>query len=639
MSNKELANQIIRLVGGEENITVLFHCITRLRFNLADLSLANQAEIAQLDGVFGTNLSGDQFQVILGDRVSKVCDEIYRIIPRLRKSSVEGSANNKTEEKSGKLAFLMETISGIFSPIIPAIAGAGILKGILALLLTFNILPKDSQNYQILNAISDGVFYLLPMVLAHSCSVRFKCNSYVAMAIAAALFHPSLLGLFTASKQSGIDISFFGLPITPASYASSVIPVILAIWLMSYVERFIDKFMPGSLKTMFVPLFTLIIVTPVTLSVLGPIGLFLGGHLTGGVLWLLENMGWLAGLILGGTMSVLIITGMHYTLVPVMVNNVSTMGFDPIKPIFFVANLGQAGAAFGVFLRAKDKKLKSLALSVSLTAAMGITEPAMYGVNIRLKKPFFAALIGGAVGGALAVTCGVKAYAFTMSGLPGIPALAGPTFFYAIGSMFVSFVVAAVITFVVGFEEQSSTSVPQPDKTGQKKAPVSGVAAVAHASPASTDENIFAPVKGEFVRLEDVSDPVFATETFGKGFAIKPSEGLVTSPVNGVVTSLFPTHHAIAITSDNGAEILIHIGVDTVKLKGQYFCAKVRDGDVISVGQPLVEFELEPLERDGFDTSVIMVVTNTSDYQEFTLNENLRDDQHVIKLAAQPSFA
>ncbi len=637
MSNKELANQIVRLVGGEDNITVLFHCITRLRFNLKDLSKADQDAIADLGGVFGTNLSGDQFQVILGDRVGKVCDEIYTSIPRLRKSSQEGSVENETGEKSGKLAFLMETISSIFSPIIPAIAGAGILKGILALLLTFNILPKDSQNYQILNAISDGVFYLLPIVLAHSCSVRFKCNSYVAMAIAAALFHPSLSGLFAASKQSGIDISFFGLPITPASYASSVIPIILAIWLMSYVEKFIDRFMPGSLKTMFVPLFTLIIVTPITLSVLGPIGLFLGGHLTGGVLWLLENMGWLAGLILGGTMSVLIITGMHYTLVPVMVNNVSTMGFDPIKPIFFVANLGQAGAAFGVFLRAKDKKLKSLALSVSLTAAMGITEPAMYGVNIRLKKPFFAALIGGALGGAFAVTAGVKAYAFTMSGLPGIPALAGPTFLYAIGSMIVSFIAAAAITFVVGFDEKTSSK----EKKTAANEPRTSTAAIQTKESAQglSQETIFPPVKGEFVKLENVSDPVFATETFGKGLAIKPSRGIVTSPVNGVVNSIFPTKHAIAITSDNGAEILIHIGVDTVKLKGKYFTSNIKDGDFISLGQPLIKFELESLENEGFDTSVIMVVTNTSDYQEFTLTESIREDEHVIKLAAQPSFA
>lgn len=405
---------------------------------------------------------------------------------------------------------------------------------------------------------------------------------------------------------------------------------------MSYVEKFIDKFMPGSLKTMFVPLFTLIIVTPITLSVLGPIGLFLGGNLTGGVLWLLENMGWLAGLILGGTMSVLIITGMHYTLVPVMVNNVSTMGFDPIKPLFFVANLGQAGAAFGVFLKTKDKKMKSLALSVSLTAAMGITEPAMYGVNIRLKRPFFAALIGGALGGSFAVTAGVKAYAFTMSGLPGLPALAGPTFFYAIGSMLISFVAAAAITYVVGFEDKPSSTEKE---ASVNKTPASVVTQAKEAVKALAQETIFPPVKGEFVKLENVSDPVFATETFGKGLAIKPYEGLVTSPVNGVVTSIFPTKHAIAITSDNGAEILIHIGIDTVKLNGRYFSSNIEDGDTITLGQPLVEFELESLEREGIDTSVIMVVTNTSDYQEFTLNESIREDEHVIKLAAQPSFA
>lgn len=280
--------------------------------------------------------------------------------------------------------------------------------------------------------------------------------------------------------------------------------------------------------------------------------------------------------------------------------------------------------------------MKSLALSVSLTAAMGITEPAMYGVNIRLKRPFFAALIGGALGGSFAVTAGVKAYAFTMSGLPGLPALAGPTFFYAIGSMLISFVAAAAITYVVGFEDKPSSTEKE---ASVNKTPASVVTQAKEAVKALAQETIFPPVKGEFVKLENVSDPVFATETFGKGLAIKPYEGLVTSPVNGVVTSIFPTKHAIAITSDNGAEILIHIGIDTVKLNGRYFSSNIEDGDTITLGQPLVEFELESLEREGIDTSVIMVVTNTSDYQEFTLNESIREDEHVIKLAAQPSFA
>ncbi|WP_338324222.1 glucose PTS transporter subunit IIA [Vibrio furnissii] len=274
---------------------------------------------------------------------------------------------------------------------------------------------------------------------------------------------------------------------------------------------------------------------------------------------------------------------------------------------------------------------------------MGITEPAMYGVNIRLKKPFFAALIGGALGGAFAVTAGVKAYAFTMSGLPGIPALAGPTFFYAIGSMLISFIAAAAITFVVGFEEKTDAKESADTKKSTSALKDLEITSVSNQTKLSVEgsaqESIFASAKGEFVKLEDVSDPVFATETFGKGFAIKPSEGVVTSPVNGTVTSIFPTKHALAITSDNGAEILIHIGVDTVKLNGQYFSSSIQDGDVISIGQPLVEFDLEALERESFDTSVIMVVTNTSDYQEFILNENVKADEHVIQLATQPSFA
>lgn len=452
MSKKNLANDIIKLVGGENNISGLFHCITRLRFNLNEMEHVDKKSLAELDGVFGVNVSGDQFQVIIGNGVTDVCNAIYEKIPKLKSNEKAPDAETTHKEK-GKVALVMETISGIFSPIIPAIAGAGILKGLLALTLAFNVLSKDDQNYKILFAMSDGIFYLLPLVLAYSCAQRFKCNPFVALAIAASLFHPNITTMFQESIKSGAEISLFGLHITAASYASSVIPIILTVWLMSYVERYVDRVMPGSLKTMFVPLFTLVIVTPITLSLIGPLGIFLGNGLTTAVLWLLGNLGPFAGMIIGGTMSMIIITGMHYTLVPVMVNNISQMGYDPIKILFFVANLGQAGATFGVFLRAKNQTLKSLALTTSLTAAMGITEPAMYGINIKYKKPFIAALIGGAAGGAFGVGMGVKAYAFTLSGLPGIPALAGPTFLYAMASLAISFTVAAVVSFVIGFDE------------------------------------------------------------------------------------------------------------------------------------------------------------------------------------------
>lgn len=639
MKHRNVSNEIIRLVGDADNITNLFNCITRLRLNLKDQSLADQKAIANLDGVFGVNVSGDQFQIIIGNGVSEVCDEIYDIIPRLKKVPEQQKDESSNKCEKNKVAFIMETISGIFSPIIPAIAGAGILKGILALILTFNILDKASANYQILNAISDGVFYLLPVLLAHSCSVRFKCNPYVALAIAAALFHPSLINLFAESKQSGLEISFFGLPITPASYASSVIPIILSIWLMSYVERFVDRFMPGPLKTMFVPLFTLLIVIPITLSALGPMGLFLGNNLTGGVLWLLNNMGGVAGFIIGGTMSLIIITGMHYTLVPVMVNNISTLGFDPIKILFFVSNLGQAGAAFGVFLRAKDKKLKSLALSVSFSASMGISEPAIYGVNMRLKKPFIAALIGGGVGGALAVSTGVKAYAFTMSGLPGLPALAGDTFLYAIASIVLSFGVATVLTVTLGFKEPNHE---QPVKQNNKNSMVKDTSPQPLLSNTAKGEYIYAPVKGKVFDVESVSDPVFSTEISGKGLAIAPTEGLVTSPVNGVVSSIFPTKHAVAITSDNGAEILIHIGIDTVKLNGRHFSSKLKNGDTVRIGDPLVTFDLNALKDKKIDTSVIMVVTNSSDYEEIFISnqtEQSNTQDYVMQLAVSPCVA
>ncbi len=591
MDYQNTARQIIDNIGGKENVLSLFHCITRLRFLLKDNDKADRAALESIEGVMGVNISGDQFQLIIGNDVDPLCNALLAQLPGLDNAA-------RPTRRRNPVSVILESLSSIFSPIIPAIAGAGILKGILALMVAMKWVDNTNQTYQILLAISDGVFYFMPLALAFSAAKKFGANPYVAVAIASVLFHPAIQTLFKA----GAPVNFMGLPVPTVNYASTVIPILLTVWLLSYVERWIDRLMPGPLKTMFVPLLCLLIVTPITLIAIGPVGIFAGNALSGGIIWLVENMGVVAGIVVGGTLSLIIITGMHYVLVPIMINNISTIGFDPIKILFYIANLGQAGAAFGVFLRARDKKLKSLALTTSFSAAMGITEPAMYGVNIRYKRPFAAALIGGACGGAFAMVMGVKTYAFALSGLPGIPALVGPTFLWAVVSIAISFGCAATLTVILGFEESIAPA-------------VAGVSPLPVTQP---EENLFAPVSGELKALNTLSDPVFADEIFGKGLAIYPITGELRSPVNGKVESVFETHHALALQSDTGAEILIHIGIDTVKLGGKHFTSHITAGQFIEVGDLLVTFDLDALQAAGIDPSVILVVTNSERYGDIS---------------------
>ena len=591
MNYQDTAHQIIDRIGGKENVLSLFHCITRLRFLLKDNDKADRAALEALDGVMGVNISGDQFQLIIGNDVEPLCKALLAVLPDLDNAA-------RPTKRRNPVSVVLEGLSSIFSPIIPAIAGAGILKGMLALMVAMQWVETTNQTYQILLAISDGVFYFMPLALSFSAAKKFGANPYVAVALAAVLFHPAIQTLFKA----GAPVNFIGLPVPTVNYASTVIPILLAVWLLSRVERLIDRFMPGPLKTMFVPLLCLLIVTPITLIAIGPVGIYTGNALSGGIIWLVENMGIVAGVVVGGTLSLIIITGMHYVIVPIMINNISTMGFDPIKILFYIANLGQAGAAFGVFLRARDKKLKSLALTTSFSAMMGITEPAMYGVNIRYKRPFAAALAGGACGGAFAMAMGVKTYAFALSGLPGLPALVGPTFLWALVSIAISFVCAATLTVILGFEEAA-----QPVVAGVSPMPI-----------ARSEEKLFAPVSGELKALNTLSDPVFADEIFGKGLAIYPTTGELRSPVNGKVASVFETHHALALQSDTGAEILIHIGIDTVKLGGRHFTSHIEAGQFIEVGDLLVTFDLDALRAEGIDPNVILVVTNSECYGDIS---------------------
>ncbi|MEK4008282.1 beta-glucoside-specific PTS transporter subunit IIABC [Paenibacillus sp. FSL H3-0333] len=612
MNTKELSKEILKLVGGEDNIDQVTHCMTRLRFNLNDNNRADKAALQKTDGVMGVMINGGQFQVIIGNDVPVVYNEL---IGNMSVSPEKKASGDKVEKtKQNPLSKLFDFISGIFTPILPAITGAGMIKGIVALLVAVGWMGTENSTYIILSAIGDGAFYFLPIVLAISAARKLGSNMYIAAAIGAAILHPTV----TTLLGSGEPVTFASLPVVAATYASSVIPIVIAVWLASYVEKAVDKVTHASLKLIIVPTVTLLVIVPLTLIAVGPLGVIIGDGLTGGISWLFENTGLFAGLLLGGTMSLLIITGMHYALIPIMIASIAQLGYDYMIPIMMVANFAQAGSALGVSLRTKNSKLKSLSLSTSITAFMGITEPAMYGVNMRLKKPFIAALIGGAAGGAFLSLFKVKAYVIGgLAGLSGIPMVLGATFVYSVIGFAIGAVVAAIVTYIIGFEDEPEAAAAPAVTPAESVNASAAITTVIGAAAESTmvNQEVFSPIAGAVKPLSEVSDPAFSEEIMGKGYAIQPSEGRVVSPVQGTVFSLSKSGHAIGLVSDSGAEMLIHIGIDTVKLKGLHFSPKVTAGTRVAVGDLLMEFDLAEIEKAGYSTITPVIITNIQQYQ------------------------
>jgi PTS system beta-glucosides-specific IIC component len=617
MDKQQLSKDILKLVGGEENIDQVTHCMTRLRFNLNDNKKADKATLKNTPGVMGVMENGGQFQVIIGNDVPVVYNALVGNMSKSPNADA-GSAGASTGEKKKRnpVSALFDFISGIFTPILPAITGAGMIKGIVAILVAVGWLSDTSSTYIILSAIGDGAFYFLPIILAISAARKLGSNMYIAAALAAGIMHPTI----TALLANG-DTTFVGIKVIAATYSSTVIPIILAIWIASYVEKAVDRVTHASLKLLIVPTVTLLIMVPLTLMTVGPLGTVLGNGLSGGISWLFDNMSIFASILIGGTMSLLIITGMHYALLPIIVGSMTSLGYDFIIPLMFAANLAQGGAAFGVGLRSKNAKTKSLAYSTGLTAIMGITEPAMYGINMKFKKPFIAALIGGAVAGGFMGIVNVKAYVLTgLVGLPSIAAFISPaisTLIYALVGGVIAIIAAAILTYILGFQEdnapQSAESAPAAEST-TPAATTSASAVTAVEETKVLDQDVFSPITGEVKSLSEVPDPAFSEEIMGRGFAIQPSEGRVVSPINGTVFSLSKSGHAIGLVSDDGAEMLIHIGIDTVKLKGQFFSPKVQAGAKVAVGDVLMEFDREEIEKAGYTTITPVIITNMHQY-------------------------
>jgi len=605
MKYEKEAAGIVTAVGGAENIRSVYNCVTRLRFDLVDDAKVDKAALAAVGPVMGTNVAGEQFQVIVGNDVSKVMAAIASAHPQLGEAI--GGADVGAAKPKGLKAVgqgLLDFISSVFAPILPAIAGAGVLKGILALVTSLGWMSTETDTYAILAIIADGVFVFLPMLIAVTAARKFGSNPFIALGIAAALQHPNLVALFGA----GEPVDFIGIPVTSVSYASAVIPILLAVWGASWIERGLNRVVHASIRTLVVPLVVFVLMVPVTLIALGPAGTFVGNGISGGINWALDNGGVIAGVVIGGLLPLIIMTGMHYALVPFILTNLATVGADKFLPLTYFSNFAQAGSVLGVAIRTKSKVTRTLALSTSFTALMGVTEPAMYGINIPLRRPFIAAMIGSAVGGGISVGFGVEAVALAANGgIPGLPALIGPTFLVAIIASAASFVVAVVMTLVLGFDDTLLGGAPVAAKP---------VRSDADAQPGTA---LAAPLTGTVVPLAEVPDATFAGGVIGQGVAIRPTEGLLASPFDGEVVSVFGTKHAIGVRSDDGVEVLLHIGIDTVQLNGEHFTAHVAQGDRVAAGQSLVSFDVAAILAAGYDLVTPIVVTNGVEFPTLTV--------------------
>lgn len=607
MSKKyhELAQAIIDNLGGKENVQDVYHCQTRLRFKLKDGQLVQKSQLEELEGVTMYLFNAGVHQVVIGTHVKNVFEEIEPLV------DLNKDEDGKLEtEKLSPVQTLISFVAAVFQPIIPALSGAGMVKAVLALLVVFKLISNTSQTYVMLNTFSDGVFYFLPLLLAFTTAQKLKTNPILAVGVIAMMLHPNWITFLTAGEK----VAFFDLiPFTLATYSSSVIPAILIVFVQSYVERLLKRIIPKSVELIFVPMFIFLIMGTLAFSILGPIGAIIGNLLADGFTYLSETISWLPPVLIGALLPIMVMFGIHNAIAPLGIMQMSQLGYDSIfGPGALVSNIAQATAASIVAIRTKDKKLKQVASSGALTGYMGITEPILYGVNLPKKYPLYASMIGGGLGGLYAGVMQVHRFATGSSGLPAVLLYIGDNtmefFWNIIIAIIITVISTAIITYFLSlrFEEKVPSELELP----------------AEKLVALSDTLITAPISGQVIELSQVADSVFASESLGKGFAIKPNAELVVAPFDGQVITVLPTKHAIGLLSDSGLELLIHIGLDTVNLNGQFFESYVKEGDKVAKGQKLISFEKMAIENAGYQTEIPIVVTNTANFVDFELMAN-----------------
>lgn len=614
MDYKKLAQQILEYVGGKDNVTGLTHCATRLRFNLKDESKADTKAIQALSGISGVVSKGGQYQVIIGSDVPNV------YLPLSQTLNLEGGQKQAPAENNLKwYEKFFDLITGIFTPILTPLTAAGMLKAVLAILVATKLVSNTSSTYQVINFMADSTFYFLPILLANSAAHKFGCSPMLAMMLGGILVHPNFVSMVAASKDTAEAIKVFGLPIYNASYSSSVIPIILGVWFMSLVEPVADKISPKAVKFFTRPLITILVTGIATLCVLGPVGYIIASGIGTVVTTINSFAGWLVPTLLGAFLPFLVMTGTHHALTSIGINNRMTLGFDSfIYPGQLASNIAQGAAALALSIKTKNANLKQMASANGITAVCGITEPVLFGVTMKYKTNLIAASIGGAVGGFFMGALGVRNFSGGSPGLLTLPSYIGLD--YPMSNFYLA-CAGAAIAFVVSFGVSYVLYKDPVEEAAGNSAETNTVAETntAAQTKAGGDVVLAAPLKGKSVPLSEVSDPTFAQEILGKGGAVLPTEGKLYAPADGNIVTVMDTKHAIGMTSSDGAEILMHVGIDTVQLNGKHFEARVKSGDKVKKGQLLLEFDIDGIVNEGYEVITSIIISNTQNYSAVNL--------------------
>ncbi|HCA9875639.1 TPA: PTS beta-glucoside transporter subunit IIABC [Klebsiella quasipneumoniae subsp. similipneumoniae] len=599
MEYKALAQDILNRVGGKENIVSLVHCATRLRFKLKDNGKADAEGLKANPGVIMVVESGGQFQVVIGNHVH----DVWQAVRQEAGLSDDSEPTAESVEKGSLLGQIIDVVSGIFTPFIGVLAASGILKGMLALAVVCGWLTPQQGTYKIWFAASDALFFFFPLFLGYTAGKKFGGNPFVSMVIGGALTHPLMIQAFEASQAPGAAVEhFLGIPVTYINYSSSVIPIILASWVCCWLERKSNALLPSSMKNFFTPAICLAVVVPLTFLLIGPLATWLSHLLAQGYQIIYAVAPWLAGAAMGALWQVCVIFGLHWGLIPLMINNLTVLGHDSMLPMLLPAVMGQVGAVLGILLKTRDARQKVLAGSAFSAGIFGITEPAIYGLTLPLRRPFIFGCVAGAIGGAIVGFSNAHVYSFGFGNIFTVAQMIPPqgldsTVWGGVVGIFAALIISCGLTFFAGLPRASAAP---------------GAVAVA---PVSAND-ILAPMSGSVIALDQVPDSTFASGLLGRGVAIIPAVGKVIAPFPGEVASLFQTKHAIGLQSDSGIELLIHVGIDTVKLDGVPFTAHVKEGDRVQAGDLLIEFDRQAILDAGYDLATPIIISNSDDYRE-----------------------
>jgi PTS system beta-glucosides-specific IIC component len=577
------ANEIIKNVGNKENIAKLIHCSTRLRFTLVNYDKANLDALKKVDGVLGAVIASGQCQVIVGNAVVEMFDAINAKIGIINNVKKAGDT-----PKQKWYEIFLDFLIGIFQPLVPAIAGAGVLKSLMILFSSLGWISETNSTYQIFTFIGSAPLYFLPLLVAITTAQKLNVNVLVSVSIASVLVYPDLITLLTKGTK------LFGLSVTNITYSSQVFPTILAILLYAFLEKYVTKYCPKPVRIFLVPLICMAITVPATLLLLGPIGYIIGTWITASILFLFNHLGWVATGLLAGILPLMVATGMHKALIPYGVATMTATGRELLYlPASLAHNLSEAGTCFGVAVRTKNEKMRAIAISAAISALFGITEPALYGVALQHKRALGSVMISSAITGSIVGILGIKAFALVGPGIASMTMYVDKSnaknFLFAWLCLVIALVLSFVLTLIF-WKDDVVESVENNSTVDDVKLEV--------------------PINGTVVPLTEVNDSTFSSGVLGEGIAIKPKDGTLFAPAKAEVIMTYETGHAIGLKTQDGSEILIHIGLDTVKLNGKYFNVKVKEHQMVEPGETLIEFDLDKIVAENFDPTVMMVITN-----------------------------